>query len=287
MMTLRAALAHALLPRYASGRLAEPWASWVKQGIAEDASLTEAYTALRRAEQVAAGRALSAGQRDLVEGALFAALASADGAQADRARAVWSPPGRRALPLLAAVACIGAFFIVQPRDDAFGAGDLAARGAALARDPLGVKVSCVVDERVVDSATAGARRGSDALACPAGALLAFSLTNLSPEARHVFVIGVAPDGAPRFYAPFERDAQAVRVAAGTRDEVLPVLGDTRGMPADERVSLHVLLSDRPFSATDIERQLAGAQRRGAPLASLEKLPLPDVPLQARVDMVRP
>lgn len=282
MMTLRAAIIHMLLPRYAGGGLPAPFARWVRTGIAEDPALADLYTELRRLERAAAGGApTSAGQHELLEAALFAELDL--GAAPVKAA---SAAAGRLLPFAAAFASAALFVMAGSRDEGFGAGDLDARGGLLAADPLGVKVSCVRDDRVVDTATAGARRPSDSLACPAESLLAFALTNLSHDERYVFVVGVAGDGSMRWYAPFDRTASAFRVAPGKNNDVLPVLGDTRGMPADERVSLHVLLSDQPFSATDVDRQLAAAQRRGVPLGSIDRLPLPDIPLQARVDMVR-
>ena len=287
-MTLCSTLARMLLSRYAGGTLPRVMAQLVRDALAVDPALAEAYTALRRGERAAAGGAhTSASQRDLLEAALITSGARTNGPN----RSILFAP-------LAACASLAIFVIVSdtqtvgthavgPRSvGTHAVGTLAARSAALAQDPLGVKVSCVHEERVVDTATAGARRPSDALTCPADAMLAFSLTNLGQDERFVFVVGVAKDGGTRWYAPFDRTASSVRAAAGRDDEVLPVLGDMRGMPNDEHVTLHVLLSDAPFEARDVERQIVSAQRRGVPIGSVEKLPLPNIPLQARVDMVR-
>jgi hypothetical protein len=284
-----ALVAHALLPRYAAGTLPRPLARFVRDALDADPALAAAYTALRRAERAAAhGAHTSAGQRDLLEAALFAnAPTPSLRPTTRRAPALFAP--------LAACASLAVFAMVsgsqtQPvSTHAVGThavGDLAARSAAVAADPLGVKVTCVHDERVVDTATAGARRPSDALTCPPDAMLAFSLTNLGPHERHVFVVGLTPSGATRWYAPFDRTSTSVRAHAGRDNHVLPVLGDMRGMPADEHVTLHVLLSDQPFAARDVERQLDAARARGVPVGNIEKLPLPDIPLQARVDMLR-
>lgn len=296
-MSPRSVLARLLLTRYAGGTLPHALAELVRRALDEDPVLAAAYTALRRGERAAAGGAhTSAAQRELLEATLFASTAvpslapvARDGMR--RAPVAWFAP-------LAACASLAIFVMVSDSADTAGTradthavgshavGTLAARSAALSRDPLGVKVSCVHGKRVVDTATAGARRPSDALTCPADAMLAFSLTNLGSDERFVFVVGVAQDGGTRWYAPFDRAARAVRAQAGRDDEVLPVLGDMRGMPNDDHVTLHVLLSDRPFEARDLERQLAAARQRGVPIGSVEKLPLPDIPLQARVEMTR-
>lgn len=284
-MSLRSAFARLLLSRYAGGTLPRALAQLVRGALDEDPSLADAYTALRRAERAAAGGAhTSAGQRDVMEAALLGSLPSPVATVQPHPRAsnaVFAP--------LAACASLAIFAMVSDTQavGSHAVGTLAARSAALAQDPLGVKVTCVHGDRVVDTATAGARRASDALTCPADAMLAFSLTNLGRDERFVFVVGVANDGGTRWYAPFDRAAKSVRAEAGRDDVVLPVLGDMRGMPDDDHVTLHVLLSDRPFAAPDIERQLDAAKRRGMPIGSVDKLPLPDIPLQARVDMVRP
>lgn len=285
-MSWRAAIAHLLLPRYSAGGL-PPWlAGVVRQGLEESPDLAEAYTALRRAERGLAGAtprpATSASQRELLEELLFAQLPAPTSEKAPAAG--WA----RALPVLAAAASVGLFVMVAADpEEGFSTADLAARGAALSAHPLGVRVSCVADERVVDDATAGARRASDRLECPRSGLLGFALTNLSTQARWVFVVGVAPDGAARWYAPFERSGAAFEAGAGADNQVLPALGALGGMPSDERVTLYVLLSDRPFSGADVERQLEAARGRGTPLGALDRLPLPDIPLQARIELLEP
>lgn len=286
-MSWRAAVAHLLLPRYAAGDL-PPWLGRVvRDGLSESPDLAEAYGALRRAERLAPApeqrRPTTAAQRELLEASLFATLPpTAEPRPARR----WVP----ALPALAAAACVGLFVLVAnpgAESDAFSAGDLAARGAALSAHPLGVRVSCVAGERVLDDATAGARRASDRLECPRDGLLGFAMTNLSEEARWVFIVGVAPDGATRWYAPFERGSSAFEAGAGADNQVLPALGALAGMPHDPRVTLYVLLSDRPFTGADVERQLEAARARGTPLGALERLPLADIPLQGRIELLGP
>lgn len=289
-MSLRAAIAHLLLPRYAAGDL-PPWLSRVvRDGLDESPDLAEAYTALRRAERAApaatARRPTSAAQRELLEASLFAAL-PLPGAQTP-ARVTRRFAG--ALPVLAACASVGLFLVVandRGEDDTFSAQDLSARGTELASHPLGVRVSCVADDRVFDDATAGARRPSDRLECPQDGLLGFAMTNLSERARWVFVVGVAPGGETRWYAPFERGGAAFEASAGADNQVLPALGALGSMPKDDHVTLYVLLSDRPFSGADVERQLEAARARGTPLGALDRLPLADIPLQARIELLGP
>lgn len=72
-MSLRSAVARLLLSRHAGGTLPRALASLVRGALDADPSLAAAYTALRRAERVAAGGAhTSAAQRDGLEAALFA-----------------------------------------------------------------------------------------------------------------------------------------------------------------------------------------------------------------------
>lgn len=311
MLSPRSLLARALLPVYANGRLPAAFAQFVRAALERDARLARTYTALRRLERaIAPGAPMSAAQRDLIERGVLASMEPpvVGGAGLARWASGWAP-------LAAATACVAVFGVIgrgerDARDElhelhelheldlaphfVYGVGDgddLAARTAALAQEPLGVKVTCVHGDRVVDSATAGARRSSDAMRCPVGtsaapALLAFAVTNLSDDERWMFVVGVAGDGSARWYAPFDREAKAVRAAPGADNKLLPALSDMSAMPADERVTLHVLMSDKPFLGDDVDRQLDAARQRGVPLGSLEKLPLPDIPLQARVDMVR-
>lgn len=276
-------LARSLLPRYAAGNLPSPLRNWVGRRLQHDAELAARYDALRRAERVAAkGAPLSAGQVDLLESAILDAVAGAGAPQRSRVRG-------SLVPGLLAAAAVSLFVVVArppAGDDArFGVGDLAARGAALQQHPLGIKVACVMNEAVIDSASAGARDSGDVLRCGKGGLLAFSTTNLAGETRHVFVVGIAKDGSRRWYAPFDKDGGSVIMPAGQVDALLPTLADTSTMPGDD-VALFVLLSDEAFSGRDVERQLASSERGGTPLGRLERLPV-SVPLQGRIELVQP
>ncbi len=289
----RRLLAQALLPRYATGALPRPLRALVRRHLESDAELAAVYQALRRAERAAAhGAELSAGQLDLIEANLLDAIerqpahTSAHMGRVPRSwGAAWA--GAAWSGALAAGALGILFVLARPAGhDAspFGVGDLAARAAALQEHPLGVSVACVLGDVVIDSASAGARDSGDTLRCAKGGLLAFSTTNLAGEVRHVFVVGIAKDGARRWYAPFDKGASSVAVPAGQVGQLLPTLADTSALPDDD-VTLFVLLSDQPFTGADVERQLAASERRGVPLGHLERLPV-GVPLQGRIDVVR-
>lgn len=287
---LRRAIARTLLPRLAAGAVPTAIAAPLHRVVRDDPALAAAYHALRRAEHAAAGSAaapLSPGQRDLLEALVLGAAAPASVQVPARAP-------RRSLPALAgamAVACATVFLVLPSlrQDDpgAFGVGDLEARSARISAQPVGVKVTCVRDARSLGSATAGVRQSGETLACPHGSLLAFSATNLGQAARHVFAVGVAADGALRWYEPFGRGGQSVRVAAGAVDEVMPALADTASLPPDPHVSLFVLISDAPFDAATVERQIEDATARGLSVGSLERLPLPQMPVQARIELLAP
>lgn len=274
-------LARSLLPRYAAGNLPGALRNWVAGRLHADGTLAAAYDALRRAERAAAnGAPLSAGQLDLIEGAVLDALENQGAQKRSRMRTVL-------LPAALAAGALAVVVVARPpagEDNPFGVGDLASRGAALQQHPLGMKVACVQGDVVVDSASAGARDSGDTLSCGKGGLLAFSTTNLAGETRHVFVVGVTRDGTRRWYAPFDKTAASVAMPAGQVDALLPTLADTSTMPDDD-VALFVLLSDQPFAAADVERQLAASERHGTPLGRLERLPV-GVPLQGRIELVR-
>ena len=277
----RTLLAHALLPRLAAGALSPRWARFVTRRLESDAVLATAYDAVRRAERSAADEnvELSAGQMDLLEGLILDSVEREAVQTSHRSLRLPAASG-----VLAAAALVG-FVLTSSQDDgSFGVGNLAARGEKLGREPLGVKISCVVGETVTDSAVAGARQSGDILTCQKGGLLAFSATNLGAEERHVFVVGVAPDGSRRWLAPFEKEARAHAVAPGQVDSVLPTLADTSAFDSGP-MALFVLFSDEPFAATDLERQLQASQRRGLALGSLDRLPIP-VPVQGRIELAR-
>lgn len=276
---IRSAIARRLLPRLLAGTLPVVVARRVHEWVRADAELSAAYDALRRVE---ATERLSAGQLDLLESFIL------DGATASPQRV------RAGVPALVAGCAVAAallFVVVRPGEDSAVAderihtGDIKARGVKLASAPLGVKVTCMSPDatRVVDEATAGARQSGARLDCPAGSLLAFSTTNLSKEVRHVFVVGVAAGGSRRFYSPFDETGAALSMTPGVADAPIATLADTANMPRESEVSLFVLVSDEPFSAAELERQLMRAERAGLPLSSVDRLPL-DIPVQARIDM---
>ena len=274
-----------LLPRYASGALPLWLARMVERALQRDPLLAHAYDALRRSERLAAGTTLSPGHTDLLESFIFGDLAPVDRASPQRALG-WASLRAASLPAAMAAASFVVFagFATQRVDDGFSLGALTARGEALAKDAVGVKISCVSAdrERVLATATGGARRRADSFTCPHGSLMAFSTTNLGAQTRHVFVLGIAEGGERRWYAPFGRDSGSIPVAAGAVDEVLPSLADTAPMPKGP-VALFVLISDTPFAAGALERELSASERR-LPLAKLPRLPV-DVPLQARIDLL--
>ncbi len=290
-MSLRSFVARRWLARYASGDLGARATHFVAAAIAADAALAHDYNALRRVEAAAAAtNALTAGQIDLIE-QLVLASAARPAARSTRRPIIVTLGGA-----VTASACVAALLLVSngakdgaKNDDesAFAVGELAARGEHMSRDSLGVRVSCVVDGVVRDDATAGVRRRTDVLECPADAQLAFATTNMSAELRFVFIVGIAPDGELRWYSPFRRASDAIALKAGAQHEVLPETADTRGMPLDDHVSLHVLFSDRPFHGREVERQLEAALKRGIPLGTIERLPVAGVPVQARIDVRRP
>jgi hypothetical protein len=275
-----------LMPWLAAGRLPSPLASVVHRWLREDVELATLYHALRRCELARGVPApLSAGQRDLLESLVLAAATHERRATSGAAAGVAG---------VLAVASVLAFAVLpqrpaDPGEHAFPIGDLAARGERLKQDALGVKVTCLGERdgapSALGSATGGARHSGDTLPCPRGSLLAFSTTNLGSQPRHVFVVGIGADGAPRWYAPFSRDAAARVVPAGQVDAALPVLADTSTMPDDAAVTLFVLMSDQAFTASSVERQIASSSRRAVPLKHLERLPLVDIPLQARIDLL--
>ena len=283
-----------LLPRYVAGTLPAFAARFVAAALHDDPELAAAYDALRAAERVASLRSISVAQKNAIEAQLFGAdTHAAHGArgahEAHGAHGAHGAPRRArfgvVLPLVAATAAALCFVVVREPTPAYGVGDLEGRGARIAADPVGVKVTCLdrAGTSSIGSATAGARRAMDALQCPASSLMAFSTTNLGKEMRHLFVVGVAADGSRRWYAPFTPGTSAVAVAPGVVDDVLSSVADTANMPVGP-VTLFVLVSDEPFSADDVEHALSSGERSGIAIGRVDRLPLDFVPLQARIDV---
>jgi hypothetical protein len=292
-------LAAWLLPRYAAGHLPRALARFVRRAVENDVELAARYEALRRAERAIAGDPpLSAAQLDtLLAGVLddvADAAAKDESVGSSLSSSLSSSLERWGLGLVGAAACaafvvVGTPSIESPSEpsttgaSSTSLGDLQARGAAMAAEPVGVRVRCVDDTRVSDEATAGARqRGADLECAPEG-LLAFSTTNLAPEARYAFVVGVDDDGGRVWLGPFARASAAAAIPAGTVDVVLDRLAPMTALP--EHLTLHVLLSDAPFSGDDVERRLAAAERAAVPLGRLDRLPV-DVPVQSNLTLYR-
>jgi hypothetical protein len=284
-----------LLPRYAAGDLPRPLARFVRRSLDragdDDVELVARYEALRSAERALSGAPdLTAAQLDTLLSGVLDAVDAADAADARPSAPPSSSFERWGFGAVGAAACV-AFVLVgtpgPPPTTVSSLGDLAARGVtpahAGASEPLGVRVRCIDDHRVHDDATAGARqRGAD-LECGTDALLAFSTTNLGAQARYAFVVGVDDDGARVWLGPFARDAAAAVVPAGSVDVVLDRLAPMTALP--DHLTLHVLLSDAPFSGDDVERRLVAAARAAVPLGRLERLPV-DVAVQSHLTLHR-
>jgi hypothetical protein len=284
--SLQRAIAARLLPRYASGTLPAVLRGLVRDVLDDDADLAARYHLLRRLERAAAGDddSVSAAQEDVILAGVL------DGLDRDPSTVTTASSLRLSTwsgALAAAVAV--AFVVVSP-----GPGvdpiepsplGLQARGD-LDEAPLGLRVRCVdgSGSRVLDDATAGARQKVGALSCVDDGLLAFSLTNLSPHERFVFVVGVAEDGRVVYLPPFGEDARALSVASGAVDVVVDRLAP---MPVLDGggLTLHVLVDDAPFSGADIGRRLQAASVAAVPLSSLDRLPV-DVDVQARLNLYR-
>jgi hypothetical protein len=273
-MNLRRAIAMRLLPAYSGGALPGPARRWMRGVVAVDVAVAAAYDLLRRAERRAApDQGLSSGQADLLLHQLLddGVPTLSDAASASAAPSQWW--GSLA-PALGAAACVGALVVGAPDD-------LTSRGVSA--DPVGVRVRCMVDNVVVDEASAGARQTGADLDCAAGGLLAFSTTNLSPRAQFTFVIGIDRDSQPVWLPPFSSWSPAIAIPAGTTDLMAQTLAR---VPAGGDLTLFVLLSDEAFDGADVERRLEAAVRAGVPLAQLERLPV-DVDTQARLTVRRP
>jgi hypothetical protein len=286
--TLQRAIAARLLPRYASGTLPGVLRRLVQGALAGDADLAARYHLLRRLECAARGEdaSVSAAQEDVILAGVFDGLDGLDRKHSTVTTAsslrlsTWSGA-------LAAAAAV-AFVVVAPgpsADPDHTPTGLQARGDS-DEAPLGLRVRCVdgSGSRVLDDATAGARQKVGSLSCVDDGLLAFSLTNLSPQERFVFVVGVDETGRVVSLPPFGEGAPALPVAPGAVDVVverlapMPVLGDGG-------LTLHVLVDNAPFTGADVGRRLQTANAAALPLSSLDRLPV-DVEVQARLNLYR-
>jgi hypothetical protein len=241
------------------GRLPGPIARAVHARIGRDETWRAAYDGLRRAEMAATGQNPTARQADLVEQLVLTAS---------------EPPPRARLAVGAAFAAATAAALLVVLLPSPSADELAPRGSVSER--VGVRVRCLADgarPQLLAETLLAADAVGRPLACPAGSLLAFSLTNLSEAERHVFVVGVRADGTPLWYAPFGRAGASAAVAPGTADRVLDVVAETRGMDTGEGVTLFALFSESPLSGSALESQLRDAEQRGLALGGLERLPI--------------
>jgi len=289
--SLRSVIVSSALPRYAQGRLPGALRRLVQATLEDDVELAARYHVLRALERQArvttdADAELSRDQEDML---LAGVLAGLDGGllpstskQADDGR-------RQPAPFLsmwpagfAAAAAILFVVIGQPpADDDNAPLGLSPRGDEA---PLGVRIRCVDEGRVIDDATAGARQTLSTLSCGDGGLLAFSLTNLSSHVRYVYIVGIDGDGGVVHLPPFGEEDQALRLEPGTLDAVADRLAP---MPiVDERgATLHILVDHEPFRGADVARRLRSARVSALPLESVDRLPL-DVDVQARLNLYR-
>jgi hypothetical protein len=240
--------------------------------MVSDTALRARYEALRRLErELAAGPDLLASQRELL-GELV--LARVQGTGSRRASAYLGA----ALATTTALALALWLWPAPPSTDALMS--RSGRDAA-----LGVRVRCVRADgsAVLDSAFAGARQPVAALTCPRGSLLSFSATNLTGQAQHLFVVGLASDLSPRWYQPFTADSTSRLVAAGSVEQLLEPLADTAPMPDEGREALFVFYALQPLTAFDIEQAIAALARERWPLSTLQRLPVA-AEVQARIEL---
>lgn len=281
---LRRALTKRLVERLASGRLPPFLTGWVYRRLDEDEEMARHYDALRQMERAAAGHPpLSGAQRDLVRARLFGgALPLAEKEAAPPAR-VWP---RVVVPLLGAAAATVLFVQIEGSPVDGGGDGWTARGLPAAA--VGVRARCLSSSgtAVVSQAEAGigATVAAPELSCSRDGLLALSATNRTDHEVYVFIVGVAPDGDARWYAPFSRDERSLPVQAGGVDVVLGDLAALRALPDDGRVALHALFSPKPLSAEKVEAALERARRGGLDPSRLARLPV-NATVQARVDLV--
>lgn len=295
---VRHALAGRLLPRYAQGSLPGPLRRFVQGHLDDDVELAARYHVLRRLERMARGPSpavsadVSSAQEDLI---LAGVLAGLDAAPSSRVASSlqlssWSGALAAAAAVVMVVVASEPTASVSSASSSSSVSSVSDRGLQARGDgavaPVGLRVRCLDARsgRVRDQATAGARQKVGGLSCVDDGLLAFSVTNLSPQAQHLFVVGVDDDGAVVFLPPFTEASAAVAVAASTVDVVLDRLApmpllDGRGL------TLHVLVDDAPFTGHDVARRLQMASVAALPLSSLDRLPV-DVETQARLNLYR-
>lgn len=254
----------------------------VRAAIARAPTWSRWYDQLRELEQLAAKRPVGVRQLEALE---HAVLASVQEPATARANPWLRPLGA----LAAAAACALVFVRLEGVDRPAAPATYTHRSASdTGAAPVGARVRCLSRDgaRVLDDAEAGPRAPADRLACPADALLTFSLTNLDERPRHVFAVGIGEDGRLLWYEPFGPTGAAIEVAAGEVDRSLEVAADLSRLPRQERATVHLLFSDHAIDGAWLKRNLAGAARAGVLSPALERLPV-DVQDQARVELYAP
>lgn len=254
----------------------------IHAAILEDPTWSAWYDALRRVERAGGPAALGTGQRELLESLVLDAVATAAPAPRPLFRGLST-----ATPALVAASLSLVLFVGLADERTPATPTLTPRSAAADAPLVGVRVRCLDRQQtqVVGQAEVGPQKPGDRLACSEDNLLTFSLTNLSETRRYVFVVGLNRDGALRWYAPFDREAEAVLVEAGTVDAPLGVAADLASMPPDDRVTLYAVFSELPLTAHELSARLSSAQRRGSLSSALERLPV-DVAHQGYIELVR-
>lgn len=228
------------------------------------------YNDLRSLDQVAVGG--GAEQHELLERLVMARVEPQRAAQ----------PTLRMLAAATAGAAL-AVVVMWPRTPLWSAREAS-------QPAVGVRVRCVSSDQgsplkvLGDAAVAPGAVGPD-IECPNDGRLLFSVTNLSREPRHLFVVGIAESGDARWYAPFDEQRRSVLVQPGAVDRALDALATTSAMPRDERVTLHALFAPNEISGATVAQALQAARASGLALGSLDRVPV-HVEQQARIELRR-
>jgi hypothetical protein len=257
-----------------SGWCPAPLARAIHRMMQTDPAMSAAYSASRRIERAASGRAFSPGQVDLVEQLIMGAVAEAEAAESSRELS-WASSWRAVVaPLSAAAAMVFVFVAtgdnVQQPETAVDV--WTTRGGSAPR--VGVRARCIdaAARKIIDSAEAGPASDVDVLTCPRGGLLSLSITNLDDEAVYVYAVGVADDGL-RFLSPFSESSSSLRIAPNTVDVPLDVVADTAALPPDENIAIFTLFSPKALRGPDVARTIRAAQDRAVRVQSLDRLPV--------------
>lgn len=267
---LRRALTHHLL----SGDLPGPLARWTHRRIGQNAQWRAAYNEMRAAEKAATAEdAFTESQLGLLEGAVLASVAAPSSTRA-----------RWAVGLVAASLTAALLVVVAPTLRSSGTDELVARSAGA--PTVGLRVRCLEEgsHDVRSDAVLSVARPGASLRCPAASVLAFSVTNLSPEDAHVLLVGVRRDGEPLWFAPFSEGGRSLPVGRGVVDEIVDVVATTGGMELGQRVTLFALFDDAPIDAGAVAREMRGASSRGLALHAVDRLPV-GVAAQSRADLI--